>query len=99
MALVALVIAGSAFVSSAAAQTAQKRMELSGQIVSVDRVARTLTVVDNVSGRVFMVQVPPHSLVGIEPTASLPAAIPFAHVVRGLKFRAVVFENKFVATR
>jgi hypothetical protein len=98
-ATLAVVITGTALAGSALAKPTPKSIELSGQIVEVDRIGRTLTVVENVTGRVFSVQVPANSLVGIEPTGSLPSAIPFAHVVRGLKFRAVVRASKIGVTR
>ena len=89
--LCAAVLAGVVLAGSASAQAPSKGVVLEGTIADVNRVTRTLTVVENVTGRVFTVQVPTTSLVGIEPTGSLPSAIPFAHVIRGLKFRAVVF--------
>jgi hypothetical protein len=95
----AVLLAHAILAASAFAQPAAKGVELTGQIVGVDRIGRTLTVVESSTGRLFAVQVPANSLVGIEPTGSLPSAIPFAHVVRGLKFRAVVHATKIGAAR
>jgi hypothetical protein len=86
----AVVLAALCLAGTAPAQSAPRKIVLTGQIVTVDRVNRTLTVTEDSTGRVYVVRVPPDGRVGIEPTGGLPSEIPFAHVVRGLKFRDTV---------
>jgi hypothetical protein len=62
---------------------------VSGAIVAVDRVSRTIDVLDQATGRTVRIAIPQRSRVVIRPMIALGSIVAFERITVGLQYRGV----------